>query len=202
MKRSGVRSGWARCALVVLLAGTAVLVPATAAWAPHVPQLNVTPAQVRPGEQVTVVGTRGYGFTNPVEIRFNSPDGPVLGSFQPDKQSYAAWGPGTITIPADTKAGTYTLYATQQVTGLETHIRGIPARATIDVIGPGGAPVLTRQAVPPGQRGASELVRNDGPSGVALLMVGLGVAGLAMFGAGMAALAASRRRAAEAEAVR
>ncbi|MGH9269637.1 MAG: hypothetical protein ACRD0D_15860, partial [Acidimicrobiales bacterium] len=114
----------------------------TAAWAPHVPQLVVTPAQVRPGDTVTVAGTRGFGFTNPVQIRFGAVDGPALGSFQPDTQPYAAWGPGTISIPAGTSAGAHVLYATQELSPVEKHIRGVPAQATIEVLGTGGRPVL------------------------------------------------------------
>lgn len=191
-----------RWAMVAALALAGVVLTASPAWAPHVPQLKVTPARVRAGEVVTVEGTRGYGFTNPVEVRFNSPEGPVLGTFKPDTQAYAAWGPATITIPPETAAGTYTLYATQRLADLETHIRGIPAKAAIEVIGTGGPPVLGPQLLQPGEEGSNELVENDGPSWGALVLVGLGVAGVGMFVAALGLVVANRRRAAETEEAR
>jgi hypothetical protein len=181
------------------LAGVAALgmwlaLPAAAAWAPHVPQLNVSPAQVRPGGTVAVIGTRGYGYTNPVEIHLDAVDGPLLGTFQPDTQVYAAWGPGNITIPAETKPGTYTLFATQVLAPTETHIRGIPARASLDVIGPGGPPVLAAPALVAGDQGTAELTRKNGIGTGAFILIGLGVAGTAMLLAGLASVAAGRRR--------
>ena len=100
-----------RAVFGVLVCGV-VTVLGPPAWAPHVAQLQVTPAQVKAGEQVSVFGPRGYGKTNPVQIRLDSEAGSVLGSFRPDNQRFAQWGPGTITIPADTPAGRHTLIAT------------------------------------------------------------------------------------------
>lgn len=182
-----------RWAVVGAIAAGTWLVGVTAAWAPHVPQFNVTPGQARPGESVAVVGTRGFGYTNPVEIRFNALDGPVLGSFQPDTQVYAAWGPGSVTIPADTKPGTYTLYATQVLAPTETHIRGVPARASIDVIGPGGPPVLGARTAVPGDQGSAQLVEQQPRSLGPLLLLGLGVAATALLFAGLATLVVGRR---------
>ncbi len=120
-------------------AAAMLLLVAAPSWAPHVAQLQVTPAQARPGQEVSVYGPRGYGPTNPVEVRWGSPTGPVLGTFQPNTESYAQWGPGTITIPADAKAGTYQLFATQNLTPGETYIRGIPSQASIQVVSATGA---------------------------------------------------------------
>ncbi|MDQ3898020.1 MAG: hypothetical protein M3326_12415, partial [Actinomycetota bacterium] len=134
----------------LLAAGGAVallVVGASPSWAPHVAQLQVTPAQGRPGQDVSVYGPRGYGPTNPVEVRWGSPSGPVLGTFQPNTEAYAQWGPGTVKIPADAKPGTYQLFATQTLTPGETYIRGIPSQATIQVVSEtGAAPVLSGPA--------------------------------------------------------
>ena len=178
---------------VTALAMGIVLVPASAAWAPHVPQLQVTPEQVRPGQEVSVYGTRGFGFTNPVEVRFNATDGPVLGSFQPTNEPYAPFGPGTVRIPENLTPGTYYLWATQVLSPAEKHIRGVPARATITVLGPGGTPVLGAQVGTPGDQGVEGFARSEGPSGWSLVLVGLGVAGIALFGAGLVAVLGSRR---------
>jgi hypothetical protein len=195
MQGTAHRRSLTRPALAVVAAvGMWLLLPATAAWAPHVPQLNVSPAQVRPGGEVAVIGTRGYGFTNPVEIHFNAVDGPLLGTFKPDNQVYAAWGPGNVTIPADTKPGTYTLFATQVLAPTETHIRGIPARASLDVIGPGGPPVVAAPALVPGDPGAADLAHKSRTGTGTFVLIGLGVAGTAMLLAGLASVAAARRR--------
>ena len=162
----------------------------------------MTPAQVRAGEQVSVFGPRGYGRTNPVEIRLDSETGPVLGSFQPDNQRFAQWGPGTVTIPADTPAGRHTLVATQELPDADAGIRGIPARTVIEVLGPASVPVLGAPLSPPvGGRADRIEVTDDGGVPVGpVILVALGVAGVAMFAAGTAS-AVVRRRSADAQVV-
>ena len=191
-----------RGVLGVMLAAVIAVVGQPAAWAPHVAQLQVAPGQVRAGEQVSVFGPRGYGRTNPVHIRLDSETGPVLGSFQPDNQRFAQWGPGTVTIPADTPAGRHTLIATQDLPDADAGIRGIPARTVIEVLGPASVPVLGAPLSPAvGARADRIEVTEDGgvPIGPVLL-VALGVAGVAMFAAGTAS-AVVRRRSAEPQAV-
>jgi len=169
---------------------------AAPSFAPHVAQLQVTPAQAKAGEEVTVFGPRGYGRTNPVEIHWGSVDGPVLGRFTPNEEAYAMWGPGTVRIPEDAKPGVYALFATQTLAPAETHIRGVPARGEITVLGTGGTPVIGAT------RGAPALPDQDGPGLIedepvstgTVALVALGVAGVGMFLAGGAALVASRRR--------
>lgn len=184
-------------------AGAAALlavVGATPSWAPHVAQLQVTPAQAKPGQEVTVYGPRGYGPTNPVEVRWGSPTGPVLGTFQPNTEAYALWGPGTVTIPADAKAGTVQLYATQNLTPGETYIRGIPSQASIQVVTEGGAaPVVSGPAAAkPGDNPVVGLSEDPESSTGHLVLVALGVAGAALFlGGGAAILVARRPRASE-----
>ena len=90
-------------------AAAAVLLPMNAAWAPHVAQLQVTPTQFKAGDTVGVFGPNGYGTANPVEIRFDAVDGPVLGSFKTTGGGFATWGPGTVVIPADATPGIHTL---------------------------------------------------------------------------------------------
>jgi hypothetical protein len=182
-----------------------VLVAATPSWAPHVAQLQVTPSQARPGQEVTVYGPRGYGPTNPVEVRWGSPTGPVLGTFQPNTESYAQWGPGPITIPADAKAGTVELFATQNLTPGETYIRGIPSQASIQIVTQGGAaPVVSGPSSPPASSAdqpAVGLAEEEASSSGHLVLIALGVAGAALFlGGGAAILVARRPRPAEAPA--
>jgi hypothetical protein len=187
-----------RVSRLLVASGAAVALVVLAAppsWAPHVAQLQVTPAQARPGEQVSVYGPRGYGPTNPVEVRWGSPTGPVLGTFQPNTESYAQWGPGTITIPADAKAGTYQLYATQNLTPGETYIRGIPSQASVQVVSAAGAaPVLSG---PPPVAAEDQpvigLEEEEETSTGSLVLLALGVAGGALFLGGGAAILMARR---------
>ena len=127
-----------------LLAAALILGTAGPSFAPHVAQLQITPKQAQPGQEVTVFGPRGYGRTNPVEIRFGSVDGPVLGTFQPNEELYAMWGPGTVRLPDGLSAGTHLVFATQTLAPSETHIRGVPARGEVTILGAGGAPVLSQ----------------------------------------------------------
>lgn len=192
-----------RGVLVAVVAAVAVVLGASPAWAPHVAQLQVTPTEVRPGDQVSVFGPRGYGRTNPVQIRWDSETGPVLGSFQPDQQRFAQWGPGTITIPADATAGRHVLVATQELPDADAGIRGIPARTVIKVLGPASIPIVGAPLSPPvGARpDRVEVTDDDGVPLGGVLLVGLGVAGVTMFAAGTAS-ALVRRRSAETSPVR
>jgi len=182
-----------RHALAVVAGAALTLVGVAPAWAPHVAQLQVTPSQVKAGDQVTVYGPRGYGKTNPVEVRWNSPSGPVLGSFAPNDESYAQFGPGTVTIPGDATPGTYQLFATQQLTPGETYIRGIPSRATIQVTGVGGPPAVSAAPTGSANQAPVLLQENGGTDGAELALAAFGMLGLALFVAGAAAIIAHRR---------
>ena len=178
-----------------LLVSAFLLASAAPSPAPHVAQLQVTPAQVKAGQEVTVFGPRGYGRANPVEIRAGSIDGPILGTFQPNEELYAMWGPGTVRIPESAKAGTYYLYATQTLTAAETHIRGVPARGELTILGAGGAPVLSQAPeVPLDEQPTIGLLEDEPVSTGSVLLVALGVAGAGLFVAGLAVAFSSRRR--------
>lgn len=179
-----------------MLAAGLLLASAPPSAAPHIAQVQITPSQASPGQEVTVFGPRGYGRTNPVEIRWDSLNGPVLGSFQPNEELYALWGPGTIRIPEDAKPGVHFLFATQTLTANETHIRGVPARGELTVIGPGGVPVIGQGDVSPVEQETRGLVEDEPVGTGTVLLVALGVAGVGLLIAGGAAALASRRRAA------
>ena len=184
-------------------AAAGALLPVSTAWAPHVAQLQVTPTTFKAGDTVTVFGPRGYGQTNPVEIRWDSVDGPVLGSFKTVETGFAMWGPGTVTIPADAKPGVHTMWATQKLEESEKLIRGMPAKTLVQVLNPdGSAPALGVDLTPQLEQRPADLVEDESVGTGALVLAGLGVAGLAMFAAGAAALMSSRRRAGTPETVR
>jgi hypothetical protein len=187
---------FARWGARALLVSAFLLASAAPSPAPHVAQLQVTPAQVKAGQDVTVFGPRGYGRTNPVEIRAGSIDGPILGTFQPNEESYAMWGPGTVKIPENAKPGTYYLYATQTLAANETHIRGVPARGEVTILGSGTAPVLSQAPeVPLDEQPTVGLLEEKPVSTGSVLLVALGVAGAGLFIAGTTVAFSSRRRA-------
>ncbi len=187
--------GLVRSLLVAGAAAVVLVVGAAPSWAPHVAQLQVTPGQARPGQQVSVYGPRGYGPANPVDVRWGSPTGPVLGTFQPNTEAYAQWGPGTITIPADARPGTYQIFATQTLTPGETYIRGVPSQATVQVVGEtGAAPLLSGPApVPESEQETVGLAEEEETSTGRLVLLALGVAGGALFLGGAIAILVARR---------
>lgn len=117
------------------------------ASAAHVARIDVRPAQVAPGGEVTVVGPPSWAPA-PVSIRWNSVDGEVLATFTTTTGGNARWGPGTVTIP-NVAPGVYDLVGTQDAPAGQTALRGVPARARIVVTGPGGAPPAAATGTPP-----------------------------------------------------
>jgi hypothetical protein len=172
-----------------------VLVTAASAWACVAgPTLRLTPASVKPGEQVTLSGI-SYKSGLPIVVRFNALDGPLLGTFMPSGGRFGddEFLNGTVTIPADVKPGSYVLVATQS--GTDGKLAQVPVRALVTVTGPGGNPAVG------GALGQPELGRPVGPartessvSAGTLLLVAVGVAGVGMFLAGIAAVFMSGRR--------
>lgn len=177
-----------RAAVVLAGAVVAILVTAFAAWACiSVATFQASISQAKPGDAVTVSGLE-FHSNSPAVIRWNAVDGPVLAEFKVESGRFS----GPVTIPADAKPGYYVLVATQEANPAST-TWGIPARALVKVVGEGGAAVVG----PP--LGVSQVERpvglvTDKSVGIGdLALAGLGAAGLAMFIAGMAALAAGRR---------
>jgi hypothetical protein len=172
-----------------------VLMAAAAAWACIAgPTLIVTPGQAKPGQEVSVSGF-SYNGSLPIVVRFNALDGPILGTFSAsggrfgDPEALA----GKVTIPADTKPGSYVLVATQSKA--DGSLAQVPVRALVTVTAPGGAPALGAPVIQPeAARPVGPVVTRSSVSTGALVMVGLGAAGVAMFLAGIAVLVPSRRR--------
>ncbi len=186
-----------RLAAAAMVAGLGLVATAMPAYAPHVAQMQVTPSVAKPGEQVTVFGPRGYGATNPVQVRWGSVDGPVLGEFRTRETGFAMWGPEQITIPADAKPGIVDLWVTQKLEPSETIIRGVPVRTVIQIADANGAvPVVGQPLTPQVEPRPADLIESESASGGTLLLIALGAAGVAMFLAGAAAVLSSRRRAA------
>lgn len=119
-----------------------------------------------------------------VEVHLDTPTGRLLATQPAFNQSVmqSVWTLN-VPIPADVSAGQHVLVATQDY---HNHNAGTPARAAISVGQPAPGPV-TPAARP------TTLEASSGPSAVALLLTGLGVAAVALLVAGLWSLAASRR---------
>ena len=160
--------------------------------AAHVARLDIRPATVAPGGEITVFGPPGWAPV-PVSIRWNSLDGQVLGTFTTTSGGNASFGPGTVKVP-DVAPGVYELVGTQEPPETQTALRGVPARARVVVTGPGGAqPAPAGETQPLG--GLTTLKESAGPSTATLVLVGLAMFVLTV-GAAMVPTLATRRRAA------
>lgn len=169
--------------------------------------LNLSQATGAPGTQVSVTGSSfnpsakpdADGLFTPVTLHWNSVSGPVLADgIVPD--STGAIGPVSVTIPSSATPGYYMIVATQQqIQGGSGEAFGTPARTAFQVTGAAGASAPQPANSLPGTVATSGST-NVG-AGLIVLLVVLGVAGLALFAVGTASyLGSSRRSAAAAKA--
>ena len=155
------------------------------------PTLDVIPRQATAGSQVTLKGV-SYN-PNPVAVRFNALDGPIIGTIQPTGGTGTSsnWNlEGTVTLPADAKPGNYVLIATQP--SADGKLTQIPTRGLVSITGSTAPVVGAPLTAPPAERPVG-LAEGESVSTGTAILVGLGVAGVALFLAGTAALFASRR---------
>ncbi len=169
-------------------AATATVVAAAAAFAcTNLATLNLSSSTGKVGDSVTVTGSSfrvatGTATTNPVVLRWNGADGQELGTVVPDRAGNIS---ATFTVPQG-EPGYYVVVATQRnAQGVDDY--GTPARASYQILG------ATGPAAAPAASGATAGT-SDTSSGMIALTVGLGVLGLALFGAGFAALVRQGRR--------
>lgn len=163
--------------------------PASAA---HVAGLDIRPATVAAGGEVTVFGPPGWAPVT-VSIRWNGLDGQVLATFPTTPGANASFGPGTVKVP-DVPPGVYELVGTQDPPETQTALRGVPARARVTVTGPGGAqppPAVETQPL----TGLKALKKSGGASTANLVLLGLAVFAVTV-GAALVPTLALRRRAA------
>jgi hypothetical protein len=187
-----------RKSLSVFGVGVAVvLMSAAGAWAcVSGPTAFVTPGSVRPGGEIKVSGVY-FNKETPVQARLDALDGPVLATFTPAKgaRSFGLELEGTMVIPATTKPGDHVLVLTQHDSAGK--LVQTPSRLLLTVTNTGGATPVVGAPIGLGDTGRPPslvLTEDDPLSAGAMLLIGLGVAGIGMFVAGVAALAAGRRR--------
>ena len=169
----------------------ALVVAASTAWAcVSGPVVNLSTIQAKPGETITLTGT-GFREPDPVQVRFNALDGPVLATL--DRPAADRTIRGQVTVPPTATPGNYVLIVTQ--IGSDGRMSQSPIRALLTVVGPSGqTPVVGADLTAADDARLPGLVRSDqSVSNGTLALVALGVAGTGMFIAGIAALFASRR---------
>ncbi len=190
-----LRRGWGLVTLVAVVPAIAISLASPALGRHNFSMLKVNPELGGPGAEVSVSGF-SYPANAKVSIRFNGLDGPVLATIQPTGGTGTSsnWNlEGTVTLPADAKPGNYVLVATQP--SADGKLTQIPTRALVSIIGPTAPIVGEPLANDPVERPVG-LVEADSVSTGTKVFIGVGVAGVAMFVAGIAALVASRRPAA------
>lgn len=166
-----------------VIAALSAIVPASMAWACVAPvSLTTASPTVQPGGTVKVIG-RETAPGAPIEIRFNSPTGPVLATVTGQPGGMSAKWEHDVTIPPTTPYGKYYLYAVQNY----RNMNAVVPKALIYV---GTVPDPAPESEP---RPASMDV-GSGPSATSLVLLGLAAAagGLLLVG-GLSALASSRR---------
>lgn len=187
-----------RFAAGALAGATALVVAGSAAFAcVSGPVVNLSTVSAKSGEEVTITGT-GFRQAHPVEVRWNALDGPIIAEMaRPESQQINA----TFTVPPGTVPGSYVVIVSQTQDGKRTLS---PIRAVLNVVGPSGqAPVLGADTTSDAAERIPALVQSDNDvSTGTLALVALGVAGVGMFAAGIAALATSRRGGVTAEPAR
>ena len=180
---------WAMGGVPTAAAG---LLMASAAWAcVSGPVVNLSTINAKAGQEVGVTGT-GFQAANAAQIRWNALDGPVLATVP------APITGGNLTtnftVPEGTKAGSYVLVVTQ--TKADCSMSLSPIRAVMNVTGEAGTnPVVgaTTGSTDTALRAEGLDRSDDSVSMGTLALVALGVGGVGMFLAGMAALFAGRK---------
>ena len=163
-----------------------------AAWAcVSGPAVNLSTIQAKPGDEVTVTGT-GFQTGNQAIVRWNALDGPVLATVAPPIANGSL--NATFTVPQGTQPGSYVVIISQNKADGSLSLS--PIRAVLSVTGEAGtAPVVGAPAATADTSArANGLVRDEESIGTGTLaLVALGVGGVGMFLAGMAALFAGRK---------
>jgi len=165
---------------------------AAAAWAcVSGPVVNLSTISAKPGQEVGITGS-GFQAANPAQIRFNTLDGPVLTTV--NAPITGGNMDAKFTVPTGTAPGSYVVIITQ--TTADGKLSLSPVRVVMSVTGDAGAqPVVgaTAASTDTSVR-ATSLARDDQSiSTGSLALVALGVGGVGMFLAGMAALFAGRK---------
>ncbi len=167
--------------------GAAVTLASAAAFACITPAaVNLSTATGKPGDVVTMTGTSfkmPEGTSTGVQIRWKTPDGPLLAQVIPDANGAFS---ATFKVP-DGPPGYYVIAAVlKDATGQD--VPSTPGRALFEVQGAVAPPVTPAPA-----RTFTESSGTPGSSFPIILVGSLGVVGLALFAGGFVAVSRSRK---------
>lgn len=177
---------------VGMLATVAALVPAGLAWACVAPvSLTTASPTVQPGGTVHIIG-RESAPGAPIEIHLDAVDGALLTTVTGQPGGMSSKWEWDVPIPANTVYGKHVLYAVQNYRNMNATI----PKAAIYV----GTEV---EAAPAPEPRAGSMNVGSGPSGLSLVLLGLGAAagGLLVAG-GLSLMAGSSGSKPEAEPVK
>ncbi|HEX2047520.1 MAG TPA: hypothetical protein VHF27_07135 [Acidimicrobiales bacterium] len=182
--------------LALFVIGSGVVLQAASGWTcASLASVDVMPNVVRPGQEVAWKGTF-FIQNEPVTLRWNALDGPVLSVATPPGPDNGLHGPwrfvdGTFTVPSDVRPGTYVVIATQNaVKGSQTW--GVPARGVVQVSD--GSPVLGESVGPPPVERPTDLVTGESLSAGDFVLAAAGAGGVALLFAGLGVVLAAGRR--------
>lgn len=168
-----------RLVTITSLAAVALMLGGALAYAcTNLATLNLEATTGAAGDQVAITGS-SFSSEQPVTLHWNSMEGAQLATVTPDEAGNIST---SVTIP-EAQPGYYVLVATQ-VDEEGTPAYGTPARATFQVLGPDGA--ATQQQVPANDVSAFAEQSQGISSGMMALTALLGLAGIGLFGAGLA----------------
>ena len=169
----------------------AVLAATATAWAcVSGPSITLNTANAKPGQEVTAT-LRDFRKADPIQIRWNALDGPVIATATPDVSGSPFQA--KFTVPDTAKAGSYVVIFSQS--GSDGKLTQLPVRALLNVTSAtGSAPVVGAPVGTPETGRPAGLVTTDNSvSTGTFLLVALGVAGIGMFFVGVAAITAGRK---------
>jgi hypothetical protein len=154
------------------------------------PVVNLSTINAKAGQEVGITGT-GFQAANAAQVKWNALDGPVLATVPAPITGGNLTA--NFTVPQGTPAGSYVVIVTQ--TKADGSMSLSPIRAVMNVTGDAGTnPVLGATTSQDTAVRADSLARSDDSiSTGTLALVALGVGGVGMFLAGMAALFAGRK---------
>lgn len=171
------------------VAVVAVFIPVSVAWAcvGLVVFKTTGSATVEPGGTVEVFGGE-FASGEPVHVRLDSADGPVLATFpEPEPSTMTSRFTLEVPIPDDISTGEHLLVATQEHYDMNG---GIPARAAIYVD-------AAEPALPTPEERPTSVIASSGPGVGSLALVALGAAAVALLVAAAASAAARRSSSAQ-----
>lgn len=167
-------------------------VSAAAAYAcTNLSSLDLSSGSGAPGTSFSATGS-SFQPSAPVLLHWNSLTGPVMAKVNASATGAIA---AAAKIPATATPGEYVVVATQTVQGQP--VFGTPARASFQVVGPGGATANQSQNGAPSTNPlGSVATSSSGVSGGLLAAtIVLAVLGISLFGFGAAGYARQRRKA-------